>query len=761
MKRHIQVLGFGLRCMSLLLGIILLASCSLLNPTPEAEVETPERGRPTLTVVPPTEPPPDAGEEVRLTADRDGVTAIQPDGASQPLPAPEEAFLPVGGGVDVDEVGRAILRFADLLTVEVLRDGGLEIQTLDVQEQSAFITVLQNGGALLNDFDPQEEIERRFTVQTEFATITATGTRFLLAREAGSPLEWIVGLDSEAGDLQVTADGVTKDVVTGQARWIAPIDEPSPGISADMGSVQAWIGSLQTGDVVEEIGETLWAQADVLLNTGVLAALPEVGQPAPLGDINLTLLPGGEYAFEDCNGDAIPDIAIVGGELELDFRAVLNRVRAVDVTVFKRGGGGSLQGLDPAREPIEDRGIPAAASQVEVLSLRSDAPFHYASLRLENGCFLGVSLTPPGDEGESGLPRSPVGEADAVIIDTPEDGASDVVNGFTLAGRTTLSPDEAEGALTLAVETVDGEVIQRSVLTLREWNADLGVSTFNRELYVDAALPADIRIQVRYESRDNARVVAEDSIFLFPLNADPAVDVRPPTHGRLTALRVGPGGHDVGVQIDGGEKEWLALQEIDPKAPVSSFTIVYDRGCDRRYPDAPNQPDLGARVALAYDQQFLYVNFTVLDDGYEGFLGEGELFFNGDAPQILLDLDLAGDFAENRLSPDDIQLDFLPGREAPGDAPLVAFWQLDEVTSTVLPDALIDSRWVGLGYFLEAAIPWDVLGVDPQPGQTFGFAASVSDNDTPGTDVQECMISTAPERNWQDPTTWGTLILEP
>ena len=73
------------------------------------------------------------------------------------------------------------------------------------------------------------------------------------------------------------------------------------------------------------------------------------------------------------------------------------------------------------------------------------------------------------------------------------------------------------------------------------------------------------------------------------------------------------------------------------------------------------------------------------------------------------------------------------------------------------------ARWTArsCGYFLEAALPWTSLGLPPLPGARLGLAASVSDNDTPGTDVQECMISTAPQRDWQDPTTWGTLLLGP
>ena len=60
---------------------------------------------------------------------------------------------------------------------------------------------------------------------------------------------------------------------------------------------------------------------------------------------------------------------------------------------------------------------------------------------------------------------------------------------------------------------------------------------------------------------------------------------------------------------------------------------------------------------------------------------------------------------------------------------------------------------------LETAVPWTALGVEPQPGLVLGLAASVSDDDTEAENDQECMISTAPNRDWQDPTTWGSLLL--
>jgi len=61
---------------------------------------------------------------------------------------------------------------------------------------------------------------------------------------------------------------------------------------------------------------------------------------------------------------------------------------------------------------------------------------------------------------------------------------------------------------------------------------------------------------------------------------------------------------------------------------------------------------------------------------------------------------------------------------------------------------------------VEAAIPWNVLGVVPAAGQSYGFAVSASDNDDTGQNLQQGMVSSVPTRVLVDPTTWGELQLK-
>jgi hypothetical protein len=129
----------------------------------------------------------------------------------------------------------------------------------------------------------------------------------------------------------------------------------------------------------------------------------------------------------------------------------------------------------------------------------------------------------------------------------------------------------------------------------------------------------------------------------------------------------------------------------------------------------------------------------------------------GDSPQLSLDMDLQGDYSEAVRNQDDWQIDFLPDAAAPQ----VALWQLGSLSSRLFEEARVAVSLTPGGYLLEAALPWTSLGTSPQPGERLGVAANVNDNDTPGTNGQECIISSAPERQWDDPTTWGTLLLVP
>ncbi len=370
----------------------------------------------------------EGGDVVTAQSNRDGVFTIR-NNQRDLLAASDSARLQEGEGVDVDETGRAILQFSDLLTVEVLRDGELTIQQLSLEEQSPLVQVLQNGGALLSDFQGDAAIAHRFTVDSDFAIITATGTRFVVVKEKGSPLEWVIGLDAAGNELMVTSkatDG-NKSVVSGQARWVAPLGDPGPEIQYDAAGLDQWLAGVRAGQPGPEIGEVIWPHADVRTDTEPLSALPAPGENFSLAGVGLQLDPTGyggapSYNLMDCNGDGVQDIAMKNGRLLMDFRLVAARVRTLDVTVWNEAepNSGALHVYDPARTELAQRPLDAPPSRVAVVSLLSrEQPYHYAALEMRAGCFLGFSLTPPPADDQPYEPRVAVTDAVAPPAATP------------------------------------------------------------------------------------------------------------------------------------------------------------------------------------------------------------------------------------------------------------------------------------------------------------------------------------------------------
>jgi hypothetical protein len=211
------------------------------------------------------------------------------------------------------------------------------------------------------------------------------------------------------------------------------------------------------------------------------------------------------------------------------------------------------------------------------------------------------------------------------------------------------------------------------------------------------------------------------------------------------------------LQIDGQQSDWDSLAGQSGVGWSDISAITYNEACAARYPDSGDLEDLAGRMQLAYDAQNLYVAFVVNDDGLATYTGPDERYFLGDSVQLLLDLDLNGDFDTTRLSEDDIQIDLLPNAANP----LAALWRLSTLTAGPLVDASLAAAPTDTGYFIEAAIPWPALNTNPQPGDRLGVVASINDNDAPATNAQQCIISTSPQRDWRNPATWGTVLLLP
>lgn len=233
-----------------------------------------------------------------------------------------------------------------------------------------------------------------------------------------------------------------------------------------------------------------------------------------------------------------------------------------------------------------------------------------------------------------------------------------------------------------------------------------------------------------------APTVTLPGAFVTPPQPPPASDVIAPRAASPPA-------------IDGYAADWADLPAYS--SPYIVFTGETWDGTD----------DLAASWQVSWDDNSLYLIVNVADD-LHAQSQTGNQAFRGDSVELQIDADRSADFWPS-LSPDDFQLSLSPGDFA--GIPPSAF-RFQGTSGGAMLDAPVPHSIAvaavpgGGGYILEAAIPWRDLGLAPTAGLVLGLAVNVNDNDHPGTAAQEMMKSSAPNRRFGDPTTWGTLTLE-
>jgi hypothetical protein len=167
--------------------------------------------------------------------------------------------------------------------------------------------------------------------------------------------------------------------------------------------------------------------------------------------------------------------------------------------------------------------------------------------------------------------------------------------------------------------------------------------------------------------------------------------------------------------------------------------------------------DLGCSFRVAWDEQNVYFTANVTDDVYAQRSGGQDLYL-GDSVEIQIDSNLSSDFYTNTINNDDYQLGISPGYISNSGAKEADLYFPDNIKG-VRTQVIIASAKTPGGYIVEAAIPWAVYGITPSAGNRYGFALSISDNDSPSGNYQQSMISSTAGRKLLNPTTWSELVL--
>ena len=235
-----------------------------------------------------------------------------------------------------------------------------------------------------------------------------------------------------------------------------------------------------------------------------------------------------------------------------------------------------------------------------------------------------------------------------------------------------------------------------------------------------------------------------------PATAVPATPV-PPTKAaptEATLPEISAARLTTAPVLDGDWAEWKKVAREYP-----AQYVVYGKA------NRSGEDDLNASYYVGWDTKYLYIAVKVRDDVYVQ-MAKGANIYKGDSIELLLDTNRAGDLGNHTLSADDYQIGIAAGSPMiADDNPEVYRWYPAGKAGSIT-DATVAAVQESGVYRVEAAIPWSALGVTPVKGMKFGFALSVSDDDIPGKQVQESMVSSVPARKLTDPDTWGVLVLK-
>jgi hypothetical protein len=199
--------------------------------------------------------------------------------------------------------------------------------------------------------------------------------------------------------------------------------------------------------------------------------------------------------------------------------------------------------------------------------------------------------------------------------------------------------------------------------------------------------------------------------------------------------------------IDGDLGEWGGRTAYDANQTVPSGGENWTGAAD-----------LSATFYVGWDSNYLYLAVRRTDDTFVQ-ISYGRYLFRGDDVELQIDADLSGDFFSGVMSSDDYQIGLSPGNFNTLE-PEAYRWYPTYLEGWIYT-ATVAAKQVGTGYDMEARIPWAAMGITPSEGGTFGFALALSDNDQTGKSVWESMVASVGTRTLTDPTTWGTLKLDP
>lgn len=153
-----------------------------------------------------------------------------------------------------------------------------------------------------------------------------------------------------------------------------------------------------------------------------------------------------------------------------------------------------------------------------------------------------------------------------------------------------------------------------------------------------------------------------------------------------------------------------------------------------------DDPEVSSEWAFAWDERALYLSVTVTDPAVETpYADEPHLLYRGDGVNLLFGSSPDGSTGQAPLRDDDIQITIGPSDRAAETAVAGVQFATGDGTSCrdgrvfargrAAPEITATSRPSRDGYELAAAVPWSLLGHEPDASTAYGLLFSVADVD--------------------------------
>ena len=181
------------------------------------------------------------GAAADLSAERTRVQCRHPGQAVEDVAVGDHEPVTTGDQINTDQTGLGILTFADFLRVEVFRKTGLQVKAAPDPNAPPIVKLYLALGTTLQGLQRQAGQRVDVTTDTDWATIRAVATTYLISVDDGE-ITWVVVFD---GEIEVEAQGQMVVIRAGQATWVEPGQPPHTPIDVDPRAIEEWVNGLR------------------------------------------------------------------------------------------------------------------------------------------------------------------------------------------------------------------------------------------------------------------------------------------------------------------------------------------------------------------------------------------------------------------------------------------------------------------------------------------------------------------------------------